>query len=430
MTPQSDAPKIFCIGLSKTGTTSLAAALELLGYKVRDNIGVTRYIPGDLSCIDPSELESHNAFTDTPIPSFYRQLDTKYPNAKFILTIREKNAWLKSCKKQFTQRHAEARHDAVNDLFRDIYDAAWFDEVKFSVGYDRFVEGVKEYFKDRPNDLLILDLTKGDGWKELCGFLNQPIPDIPFPVTNVTKIQWIKAEDVAGIAKKAGSSIPSPDSLVLPNANGLINRIINKIRTTIVMRRRAKLAKMLDAAYQTIVDSLKEIDASIPVLSQKTKNIPYSERKQWSHVWLVDTFTGERLLLEGANGYSINIALVENGDARLGVVYFPATDTVYYTKNGTTSYKQSGTGEALHLKSDSAKSNAAATTTETNKQSAPLALCLAAEDGTQQPLIQGKFNEWEIAAAHAILNGTGKGIESKKNHEKPKYNKEIPTVTI
>jgi len=44
--------KIFGIGLSKTGTSSLAHALEILGYKTRDYPGLERYAPGDLSCID------------------------------------------------------------------------------------------------------------------------------------------------------------------------------------------------------------------------------------------------------------------------------------------------------------------------------------------------------------------------------------------
>ena len=78
--------KIFGIGLSKTGTTSLARALEILGYKTRDYLGVTRYSSGDLSSIDLDEIETNDAFTDTPVPSFYRELDSRYPGSKFILT--------------------------------------------------------------------------------------------------------------------------------------------------------------------------------------------------------------------------------------------------------------------------------------------------------------------------------------------------------
>ena len=45
--------KIFGIGLSKTGTTSLASALGILGFKTWDYPGLTTYTPGDLASIDP-----------------------------------------------------------------------------------------------------------------------------------------------------------------------------------------------------------------------------------------------------------------------------------------------------------------------------------------------------------------------------------------
>ena len=49
---QSSVSKIFGIGLSKTGTTSLANALQILGYKTKDNMGVVKYATGDLSSVD------------------------------------------------------------------------------------------------------------------------------------------------------------------------------------------------------------------------------------------------------------------------------------------------------------------------------------------------------------------------------------------
>ena len=77
--------KIFGIGLSKTGTTSLARALEILGYKTRDYLGVTSYSHGDLSSIDLEVIDSNDAFTDTPVPSFYRELD-RYPERIGVAT--------------------------------------------------------------------------------------------------------------------------------------------------------------------------------------------------------------------------------------------------------------------------------------------------------------------------------------------------------
>ncbi len=42
----------------------------------------------------------------------------------------------------------------------------------------------REYFKGRPDDLLILDICGGDGWEKLCNFLSLPIPSVDFPFEN------------------------------------------------------------------------------------------------------------------------------------------------------------------------------------------------------------------------------------------------------
>ena len=164
--------KIFGIGLSKTGTTSLANALQILGYKVKDNMGVVEYRAGDLASVDLDLVDAHDALTDTPIPSFYRELDARYHGSKFVLTVRDSEGWLKSCKKQFTERFATVQTDAHRRLFLDLYGTDVFDNQQFANGYDRFVAGVREHFKDRPGDLLVINVTAGEGWEKLCAFLD------------------------------------------------------------------------------------------------------------------------------------------------------------------------------------------------------------------------------------------------------------------
>ena len=50
--------------------------------------------------------------------------------------------------------------------------------------YNRHNEAVMNHFKDRPNDLLVVDFTQGAGWDELCAFLGHPVPAAPFPHAN------------------------------------------------------------------------------------------------------------------------------------------------------------------------------------------------------------------------------------------------------
>ena len=199
--------KIFGIGLSKTGTTSLANALQILGYKTKDNMGVVKYVTGDLSSVDLDVVDAHDALTDTPIPSFYRELDAKYPGSKFILTARDSEGWLKSCKKQFTERFAKVETDAHKRLFMDLYGTDVFDDRRFASGYARFVDGVRDYFKDRTRDLLSIDVTAGEGWEKLCPFLERPVPDVPFPKANVTQVRWMSVDDIVAIATHAGDEL-------------------------------------------------------------------------------------------------------------------------------------------------------------------------------------------------------------------------------
>ncbi|HEX5915058.1 MAG TPA: sulfotransferase, partial [Rubrobacter sp.] len=64
-----------------------------------------------------------------------------------------------------------------------MYDGAWLDvdEEGWIVGYRRHEERVRAHFADRPGDLLVMNITGGDGWEPLCAFLGHPVPDTAFP---------------------------------------------------------------------------------------------------------------------------------------------------------------------------------------------------------------------------------------------------------
>ena len=91
------AQKIFGIGFHKTGTTSLGEALKVLGYNVtgpnwinQGNIGRTH--------LARCRALSHDfdAFQDNPWPLVYREMDAMWPDAKFILTMRDSQKWIES----------------------------------------------------------------------------------------------------------------------------------------------------------------------------------------------------------------------------------------------------------------------------------------------------------------------------------------------
>lgn len=161
--------KIFGIGLTRTGTTSLTQALKMLGYS-------SIHCPHSYA-----QIHYHDASTDTPVAARFPILDHKYPNSKFILTTRNKDTWI----------------DSAASLTRNKHDLLWklegrltlwksliFDREKFLTGYDVHHKFVMDYFHDRPEDLLILPIEQENKWDVLCSFLNKDIPQYEYPHLN------------------------------------------------------------------------------------------------------------------------------------------------------------------------------------------------------------------------------------------------------
>jgi hypothetical protein len=173
--------KIFGIGLSKTGTTSLCEALRMLGYTAID-------FPLDLRGV-----EEHDAATDTPIADSFELLDRRYPGSKFIYTVRQRDEWVRSCKThwaRFIDCGCETRPEAV-ELFKRLYGTIDFDANLFVEVYDRHEMRVLSYFSRRPDDLLVIDICSGEsGWESLCAFLGKEVPHSPFPHMNKMKAQF------------------------------------------------------------------------------------------------------------------------------------------------------------------------------------------------------------------------------------------------
>ncbi|WNO54745.1 sulfotransferase family protein [Stakelama saccharophila] len=171
--------KVFGIGLNKTGTTTLGQCLAQLGYR---HMG---YRPDLLRALYDgrtaeifAEIDRYDSFEDWPYPLMYRELAVRYPDAKFILTVRrDPDVWLKSLRRHSLRsrpfRHARKIAYGYNyphsapDAHRDIY--------------CRHNREVCEYLGDR---VRVLCWERGDGWPELCGYLGCDMPDELFPHAN------------------------------------------------------------------------------------------------------------------------------------------------------------------------------------------------------------------------------------------------------
>jgi Sulfotransferase domain len=173
---------IFGIGLPKTGTTSLYAALNYLGFEVitwrhMRELGLAAWRQGDFS---PDYLDGFDGATDLPVGTYFRELDARYPGSRFILTERPLDGWLTSLGAQF--RAAPNPGDPFRrDIRMATFGVSTFHEGRFRRAYQDHAAGVRAHFAARPEALLIQSYFAGDGWETLCAFLDRPVPDVPFP---------------------------------------------------------------------------------------------------------------------------------------------------------------------------------------------------------------------------------------------------------
>jgi len=171
--------KVFCIGFHKTGTKSLAAALTRLGYRVTGPNGVNDpEIARNVYAMAFDLVERFDAFQDNPWPLLYKELDRRCPGSKFVLTIRSSESWIRSQVGHFGSQ--------VTPMRQWIYGAGCpaGNEELYVRRYESHNRDVLAYFKDRPDDLLVMNLAAGDGWNKLCPFIEKGTPDLPFPHEN------------------------------------------------------------------------------------------------------------------------------------------------------------------------------------------------------------------------------------------------------
>ncbi len=176
-------PRVFCVGFQKTGTTSLYAALETLGYRTaavvgRDWSAERLGREGARLCIETAR--AHDAAQDMPWPIFFRELDEAFRGSKFILTVRDPDKWFASIEGHFGANEGEMQAFVYG---RDAAAPAG-NRVRYQGVLAAHETAVRAHFADRPHDLLVMDLEAGDGWDALCAFLGAPVPAAPFPVKN------------------------------------------------------------------------------------------------------------------------------------------------------------------------------------------------------------------------------------------------------
>jgi len=196
--------KVIGAGFGRTGTKSLQAALETLGfapcYHMTSLFAAPQESSGWRAAIAGKPVEwqtflgAYQATVDWPGCTFYQELMAAFPDAKVILTVRDPEKWYDSAAATIygaTQGLPSFIHllrpalgkviDMVNELiWQKTFDNRFADRAHAIAVYNAHNAEVQRVVP--PERLLVY--TVKEGWEPLCHFLDVPVPDEPFPHLN------------------------------------------------------------------------------------------------------------------------------------------------------------------------------------------------------------------------------------------------------
>lgn len=192
--------RVFYVGLPRTGTSSLRAALMRLGYVPMDDpfneARLRRFYSGNFNL---DREVGCSAFGGEPIAPFYQDLAQCYPDAQFILTVRKPDDWIASVRRYFSSW--KAKTPLYDQLIDTLHCSGRFESPVMELclaiatgGFDFSDEKLlmtlvthTMFVIAEVRDLLAMDICAGSGWEPLCEYLGRSVPDEPFPHCNASE---------------------------------------------------------------------------------------------------------------------------------------------------------------------------------------------------------------------------------------------------
>jgi len=195
---------------------------------------------------------------------------------------------------------------------------------------------------------------------------------------------------------------------------------------------------------------------AIPFLSEEGVEISYEDRKDWEYSWLVDPLDGTKEFVKRNGEFTVNIALIHNGNPIMGVIYVPVKEELYFAMEGLGSYKIKRNMiidnldelilDSIHLPIDynrenyvivGSRSHMSAETeiffeemkkvhgdVEIMAVGSSLKLCMVAEGKADAYPRYAPTMEWDTGAGHAIAKYAGFSVKQYNSPEDVIYNKE------
>ncbi|MFK8013255.1 MAG: 3'(2'),5'-bisphosphate nucleotidase CysQ [Marinicellaceae bacterium] len=193
------------------------------------------------------------------------------------------------------------------------------------------------------------------------------------------------------------------------------------------------------AAHNVIVKDLQTLTPDVPILSEESAKISYSERSTWQKYWLVDPLDGTKEFIKKNGEFTVNIALIESGQPTLSVVYVPVKKIAYAAAKGYGAFKMIDgerqkivchkparnipvvVGSRSHISEDVKNYLDKLGDHEMTAMGSSLKFCLVAEGVADLYPRLGLTSEWDTAAAQCIVEQAGGRVVTLDN-ESLKYN--------
>ena len=185
------------------------------------------------------------------------------------------------------------------------------------------------------------------------------------------------------------------------------------------------------ASHKVIEAGLSKLTPDIPILSEESVTVGWEERKTWDRYWLVDPLDGTKEFIKRNGEFTVNIALIENGEPVLGAVYVPTQDILYCGMKDGGAWKIAGgqqerivvkklTPEQQTLRVVASRSHRdngreawltkmreRFSEIELCNMGSSLKICLVAEGSADVYPRFALTSEWDTAAAQAVLEAAG-----------------------
>jgi hypothetical protein len=201
--------KVFGIGLSKTGTSSLSNALALLNFSTAH---WTHPYSHDL--LKEEDIPLFDSLTDISISHQYKEIYSLYPDAKFVLSSRSVEAWEKSFLTHYKRSlHAASFVDLKEIItnqqpprfgqeYVDMHQELYFQYPNLHEAYFAHEQDVLNFFKGKEGQLLVLDVSKSNALQDLSKFLEVDCPQNDFPHVNTKeeKTSWVSP--ISGVTRR------------------------------------------------------------------------------------------------------------------------------------------------------------------------------------------------------------------------------------